>query len=364
VDAERPAELQHDFRGVSLDDKLRLIRSYNDIILGASPSIESSRLEYIDTFRTVYFASTRGTYFKEERPKVACVYGATARADSLVQRVFDSIASATTYDVVVGLESKVREVADRADGLLKAPKVEGGSQSVILNPVLGGVFIHEAFGHLSEADFLYENIRLRELMTLGREMGVKNLHVVDDGSMDRIIGSLTFDDEGTPTNKTYLIKNGVLAGHLHSLETAARMGASPTGNARAIGRQYPPIVRMTNTYIENGQESPEALFAGVDKGIYACNLFGGQTEFEMFTFSAAYGYRIENGCKGELIRDITLTGNVFETLRAVDGIANDMRIHEGAGGCGKGGQYWLPVTFGSPHIRIRNVVIGGEQGTY
>lgn len=361
VDAERPAKLQRDFRGVSLDDKLRLIRSYNKIILGTSPSIESSRLAYTDTFRTVYFASSRGTYYKEERPKVACVWGATARAGSLVQKAFDSIASVTTYDVVVGLESRVREVADRADRLLKAPKVEGGPQSVILNPVLGGVFIHEAFGHLSEADFLYENPRLRDLMTIGREMGVKNLNVVDDGSIGRMIGSLSFDEEGTPTSKIYLIKNGVLAGHLHSLETAGKMGARATGNARAIGRQYSPIVRMTNTYIENSEESKEALFAGVDKGIYACNIFGGQTEFEMFTFSAAYGHRIENGQKGELVRDIVLTGNVFETLQAIDGIANDLRHHEGAGGCGKGSQFPLPVSFGSPHIRIRNVVIGGEQ---
>jgi TldD protein len=361
VDAERPADLRRDPRGVSLDEKLGLIGRYNEIILGADPSIETSNVSYGDSFRTVYFANTRGTYYMEERPRLFCACGATARDGSLVQRAHDSFASVVTYDAVVDLEDKVRDVAERAAALLKAPKVEGGSQTVVLNHKMGGVFIHEAFGHLSEADFLYENPKMRDLMVLGCQMGVKNLNVVDDGSMEGTIGSLSFDDEGTPASKTYLIKEGILAGHLHSLETAGKMGANPTGNARAIGRQHPPVVRMTNTYVENGHTSLEALFEGVDRGIYACDAFGGMTEFEMFTFSAGYGYRIENGKIGELVRDVVLTGNVFQTLKAIDGIANDLKICQGAGGCGKSGQAPLPVAFGAPHIRIRDVVIGGER---
>ena len=139
------------------------------------------------------------------------------------------------------------------------------------------------------------------------------------------------------------------------------MDARPTGNARAIGRGYPPVVRMTNTYIENGPVPVKEIFSDIEEGIYACDAFGGQTEFEMFTFSAGYGYRIEQGEIGELVRDVVLAGNVFETLKAIDGIANDLEICEGAGGCGKGGQAPLPVTFGAPHIRIRDVIIGGEH---
>jgi TldD protein len=360
VDTQRPAHLQNDPRGISLEEKIRLIKRYNKIILEADSLIESSGVSYGDSFRTVHFGNTRGTYYMEERPRIYCSFYATAREGSLVQRANDSFASAVTYDVVVGLEERVHDVAKRAVSLLKAPKVEGGPRTVILNPRMGGVFVHEAFGHLSEADFLYENLQMKDLMFLGREMGGKRLNVVDDGSIDRMIGSLSFDDEGTPTNKTYLIREGVLAGHLHSLETAAKMGAKPTGNARALGRKYPPIVRMTNTYIENGDTPVEDLFAAVDDGIYACDAFGGQTEFEMFTFSAGYGHRIENGEIGDLVRDVVLTGNVFHTLKTIDGIANDLDICEGAGGCGKSGQAPLPVGFGSPHIRIRDVVIGGE----
>lgn len=359
VDDEKPAALKRDFRGVSLDDKLKVITRYNDIVLKSAPSIRSSFVTYVDVFRTVHFASTRGNYFMEERPFVACYVSATAANGALVQRATESFASAVTYDVVLGLESIAEEVALRADALLRAPKVDGGPQTVILNPLMAGVFIHEAFGHISEADFLYENPRMSELMVLGRRMGPKFLNVIDDGSRDRTIGSFSFDDEGTPTSKTWLIKDGVLSGHLHSLETAAKMGEQPTGNARAIGRGVTPIVRMTNTYIDNGTTPVEDLFAGVDRGVYACNSMGGQTEFEMFTFSAGHGYRIENGKKGELIRDVVLTGSVFETLKCIDAIGNDLIVHEGGGGCGKGGQGPLPVGLGAPHVRIQNVLIGG-----
>ena len=356
---ERPAVLERDFRGVGLDEKIELIRGYNEIVLGADPSIESSSVGYSDAFRTVYFANTRGTYFMEERPRVLCAFSATGRNGALVQRAHDSRASATTYAAVLGLEESVLEVARRAAALLKAPKVEGGAHTVILDPALGGVFIHEAFGHLSEADFLYENPKMRDLMVVGRAMGSKDLNVVDDGTIDRTIGSLSYDDEGTPAGKTYLIRGGVLAGHLHSLETAGKMRAKPTGNARAIRREYPPVVRMTNTYIENGRATRRQLIGEVDRGVYACDMYGGQTEFEQFTFSAAYGYRIENGQVGELVRDIVLTGNVFETLEAIDGVADDLTLRQRGGGCGKAGQMPLPITCASPHIRIQNVVIGG-----
>jgi len=360
VDAEVPAALKRDFRGVPFDEKLKLIREYNKIILEADPAVETSQVRYTESFRTVYFASTRGTYFMEQRPKVVLIFAAVARDGSLVQRAYDSVSSATDYDAVTGRQDKVLQVARRAAGLLKAPVPQGGTYSVVLNQRLAGVFAHEAFGHLSEADFLYENPKMRELMSIGRQMGVRQLNIVDDGSMPGMLGTQSYDDEGTPTQKTYLIKDGVLAGHLHSLETAGRMGARPTGNARAIARNYPPIVRMTNTYIEGGDESFEDLIRGIDRGIYACDMLGGQTMMEMFTFSAAYGYRIENGQLGELVRDVVLTGNVFRTLHSIDGFGDDFTMIQAGGGCGKGGQFPLPVTFGAPHLRIRDVVIGGR----
>jgi TldD protein len=356
---ERPATMENDFRGVALDDKIALTQRYNTILLEAHEAVETSSVSYTEQFRTVRFASTRGTWFMEERPRVVMALAATARDGALVQRAHESVGAATGYDIVLGLEEKARATGRRAADLLKAPKAEGGPVSVVLNPLLAAVFIHEAFGHLSEADFLYENPRMRDLLQLDREIGAPELNVYDHGAWPRSIGSLSFDDEGTPTGKTALIRNGRVAGHLHSRETAAKMDEAPTGNARAVGRRHAPIVRMTNTYIDNGTADAAALTADLDRGYYACDYFGGQTQFEMFTFSSAYAYRIENGQKGELVRDLTLSGNLFETLRAIDGIANDMRLFQGGGGCGKGGQMPLPVGLGAPHIRIRNLVAGG-----
>lgn len=357
---EIKAELDRDFRGIALDDKIKLIAGYNAILLDASPEIESTRVSYGDSYRTVYFANTLGTAFMEERPRAVCAFGATARKNGIVQNAYDSEGSTWSYNALTGLEARVQTLAERACALLKAPQAEGGRHTVVLNSLMAGVFVHEAFGHLSEADFLYENPRMREMMSLGRQVGPPFLNIIDDGRYEGGLGANRFDDEGTPTGKTYLVRAGELAGHLHSRETAAKMGEAPTGNARAIKRDRPPIVRMTNTYVDRGTDSVENLFAGIDRGIYACNAFGGNTGLEMFTFSAAYGYRIENGQRGELIRDVVLSGNIFETLQNIDGIADDLVMHNGAGGCGKGGQGPLPVGLGAPHLRIRDVVIGGK----
>ena len=138
------------------------------------------------------------------------------------------------------------------------------------------------------------------------------------------------------------------------------MDAALTGNARAVSYEYEPIVRMTNTYIEAGTDSFAEMCRGIDHGIYAVKAYGGQTVFEQFTFSAAYAYEIQHGEQGEMLRDVVLIGNLFETLRSIDRIGNDLQIHGGSGGCGKGEQSPLPLTDGAPHIRIQDVTIGGK----
>ncbi|MFH0962662.1 MAG: TldD/PmbA family protein [Planctomycetota bacterium] len=360
VSAEVRARLARDFRGVPMDEKLSLTTRYNNIVLKASPKVETTHVGYSESFRTVHFASSRGAYFLEERPRVTLRLLAVARDGALVQQAWDGVASSETFDAVLGKEDLAENVAKRAADLLSAPACPGGRTTVVLDPELGGVFAHEAFGHLSEADFLYENPKVRDLMHLGREVGVKDLTIVDDGSLPGLGGTHAFDDEGTPTGRTELVRKGVLSGHLHSLETAAKMGAAPTGNARAAGRADPPIVRMTNTCIEPGKLRFDDLLAGIDRGVYARGMLGGQTMMEMFTFSAAYGYRIENGKIGPLVRDVVLAGNVFETLHRIDGIADDLVMIQKGGACGKGSQ-GIPVTFGSPHLRIRDVVVGGKH---
>jgi TldD protein len=264
------------------------------------------------------------------------------------------------YPIVEGLDDECERVVERAVGLLHAAPVKGGRTTVIVDPVLAGVFAHEAFGHLSEADFVYENPALRERMQLGRRFGQEHLSIVDDPTLAGEAGSYRYDSEGTEARRTCLLKDGVLASRLHSRETAAKMGEEPTGNARAISYQYQPVVRMSNTYIEPRGWALDDLLADTGEGLYVRGSLGGQTEIEMFTFSAEEAFVIRGGRPAERVRDVVLAGNVFETLANIDAIGNDLAFYGGLGGCGKGEQGPLRVSTGGPHIRIRNCLVGGR----
>ncbi len=355
-----PAEFVNDFRGIPFETKLEIVNEYNQLLLNSVPGIQSSTALYGEKLRRTFFASTRGNYFMEERPRIVLSLSAIARDGQNVQTAHRSFSSANDFNIVLNRHDVARELAQRAIDLLKAPQCPGGKFTVVLDNGMTGLFTHEAFGHLSEADFLYENPDMKELMKIGRVMGPKELSITDDGSRGRLLATHRVDDEGTPTQRTALIKDGILAGHLHSLETAAKMNERPTGNARAISNSFAPIVRMTNTFLEPGTLKKEQLFEGIEDGIYVCGGKGGMTQMEMFTFTASYGYRIRHGKICELLRDVTLTGNVFQTLMDIEGIADDLVILEQGGGCGKNGQSPLPVTDGGPHIRIKDVVIGGK----
>ncbi len=358
---EHRAELERDFRAVSLSDKKAVVEEYNDIILRHHGKIETTNVAYHDRFRSVWFANSEGTFFYDERPDVGVSLSATAREGDNVQRGFESVGGVSGFGVAEGLHEKAETAARRSVELLSAPPVRGGRYTVIINPRLAGVFAHEAFGHLSESDFLYENERMKEIMVMNKRLGSDLVNIIDDGTVAGQRGTRPCDDEGVRTRKNYLIREGILTGRLHSRETAAKMGEEPTGNARAIGYQHQPIVRMTNTCIGAGSSTFEEMIGGVALGLYALDMVGGQTTMEMFTFSAAYGYMIRDGKVAEMVRDVVLTGNVFETMMHIDMVGSDLEWSRAGGGCGKGGQMPLPVGLGGPHVRIRDVVVGGRQ---
>ena len=352
-------QLARDPRGVSLADKRELLEAYNKLILDYDPRIQTTMSSISDRFNTKYFVNSVGSCIIQERLDISGRFGAIARGqDGIVRQGFESVHSRNDFNALVGIEERVLGAASRAVKQLEATSVQGGQYTVILDPYLAGVFIHEAFGHLSEADFVYENPRMQELLTLGKPMGIEQLNVIDDATLDNLPGSIKYDDEGVPGQKKYLIKNGILTQRLHSRETAGKMHEKPTGNARAIRANYPPIVRMTNTAIEPGETSFEEMLSGIDEGVYAVRMLGGQTNGEMFTFAAAEGYMIRDGKIAEPVSDVTLSGNVFQTLKDIEAIGNDTLYTNG--GCGKGGQMPLPVSVGGPHVRIKNVVVGGR----
>ncbi len=353
-----PVEVNRLAVDLTLADKKAVIDEYQEV-LWAVPGIRTSVIGYGDGHRHSIYVNSLGSYIDQERADVTLRVAAIANADGEVQQAGISLGGNGDFAVVRGRHDDVSAVARRAVALLQAPKLSGGVYTVVLDPVLAGVFTHEAFGHLSESDFIYENERLREVMTLGKQFGSPELNIVDGAALPGLRGSYKYDDEGTPATKTDLIRGGKLVGRLHSRETAARMGEAPTGNARAMNYRHAPIVRMTNTYIEPGSATLDDLVAGVKDGVYAKNWYGGTTSMEMFTFSAGEAYRIQNGRIGEMVRPVTLSGNVFQTLQNLDGIAADLEMNEG-GGCGKAGQAPLPVSNGSPHIRIQNCLVGGK----
>ena len=362
VEADIPAQLVKDFREIPLAEKKALMEEYNQIILGFHEKVETSDVRYSDAFRTIWFANSEETYTREEIPDVNMITTAVARKDDIVQRGFEMSGGFDGYQSVENFHDKVRHATQRAVNLLDAPPVKGGTYTVVSNPNMTGVFTHEAFGHLSEADFVYENNRMKEIMVLGTRFGGEDLNIIDDGTHPGGLGTHHYDYEGVPTRKKYLIKDGILVGRLHSRETAGKMDEPVTGNARAVYFQHPPLVRMTNTYIEARKNHFEDMIKDIKLGVYACDMVGGQTAMEMFTFSAAYGYMIRDGQLAELVRDVVLTGNVFETLKNIDLIGDDLSFSpNGPGGCGKGGQYPLRVGMGGPHIRIQGCLVGGQQ---
>jgi TldD protein len=349
-----------DFDGVPLDEKFDLISGYNRI-LKSSPRIQTTRATYRDTRSHYAYLNSEGSEITYDRAYCGVSFASIAKDGSVIQPYSDSVSGYGGFEIVQGREEMAGGVAKTAVDLLSAESVPGGTYRVVADQKLAGVFIHEAFGHLSEADFIHENERLRKMMVLGTQFGPASLNVVDNGGISDCAGFIPFDDEGTLPGETFLIRDGLLSGRLHSRETAEKMGEPTTGNGRAISVMQQPIVRMTNTYIENGTHDRDAIIEAAGDGILAAGFIGGQTNLEMFTFTSGYGHAIKDGKIGAMYRDIQLSGNVFTTLRNIDMIGNDRIMYGGLGGCGKGGQSPLPVSFGGPHLLIKDVLIGGSQ---
>jgi TldD protein len=353
-----PGEIKQNPVDISLSEKKRILDDYNQVIW-STPKLQTSLIGYADGYRRYAFLNSTGSYIEQERADVTLRVSAIAADNGEVQQAGLSLGSKGDFNKIKGLHEQIKSISSQAVEMLSAPVAKGGEYTVVLDPILAGVFIHEAFGHLSEADHVYENPQLRDIMTIGKQFGSRILNVVDGAAVPGLRGSYKYDDEGVLSQKTHLIREGILTGRLHSRETALKMKEKLSGNARSISYRFPPIVRMSNTYIEPGKVAFKDMLADIKEGIYVKNWYGGTTSMEMFTFSAGEAYMIRNGQIAETLRPVVLTGNVFSTLMNIDAVGNYLDMNEG-GGCGKGGQSPLPVSNGSPHIRIQHCLIGGK----
>jgi TldD protein len=255
--------------------------------------------------------------------------------------------------------SMVDEALRQALVNLESVAAPAGEMTVVLGPGWPGVLLHEAVGHGLEGDFNRKRTSAFAGL-LGERVAAKGVTVVDDGTLDERRGSLTIDDEGTPSACNVLIEDGVLVGYMQDRQNARLMGMRPTGNGRRQSYAHQTMPRMTNTYMRAGDRDPEEILKGVKRGLYAKNFAGGQVDITSgkFVFTAAEAYLIENGRLTAPVKGATLIGNGPDCLTRVGAIGNDLELDHGIGTCGKDGQ-WVPVGVGQPTLLIEGLTVGG-----
>ena len=295
---------------------------------------------------------------RDDRTRVRLSAQVVARRNGRVETGSDTRGGHAGWEL---LEDDPEAVADRAARraltLLDAVDAPTGRLPVVVGNGFGGVLLHEAVGHGLEADAVQKDASVYA-GRLGDQLAEDFVTAYDDGSRQNAWGSEGIDDEGTPTRRTTVIEDGRLTSYLYDLLRARKDGVESTGNGRRESFRHLPIPRMTNTFFAPGEASPDDLIAGVERGLYAVSFGGGQVEPATgdFVFGVSEGYLIEGGKVTAPVRGATLVGNGLEALRAIDGIADDLEIATGY--CGKGGQT-VPAGVGQPHVRIRELTVGG-----
>jgi len=258
-------------------------------------------------------------------------------------------------------EEMTREALRIALVNLRAEAAPAGVMDVVLGPGWPGILLHEAIGHGLEGDF---NRKRHSAFAglMGQQVAAPGVTVLDDGTIPGRRGSLTVDDEGTPSGKNVLIEDGVLVGYMQDRQNARLMGVAATGNGRRQSYAHPPMPRMTNTYMLAGPHAPADILAGLEDGIYAVGFGGGQVDITngKFVFSCTEAYRVKNGVVGAPVKGATLIGDGATALRHVEAVGDDLELDPGIGNCGKAGQ-WVPVGVGQPTLRIGGLTVGGAE---
>ncbi len=357
------AKYEQDPRTVPLTEKMKTLEQFEQAGIAAGNGKLTNSVVYCgDSVERVVLCNTRGTFLDVEtvRTRLGSYFAAQdgevrqqGREGRTRQAGYEFIESLTPEDVTV-------KAAVRAVSLLEAKRAPAGKFTVVFHPSITGLLTHEALGHNAEADAVLSGKSILE-GKLGEQIAAECITIIDDATIPGSAGSYAYDSEGTPGQRRVIVENGVLKGFMHSLETAGRMGVAPNGSARAQGFSNRPIVRMSNTFIEPGTTPFDELLEGVDEGVY---LQAGQwgyvfCERGQYTCSAGEGRVIRNGQLAEHLRDVCISGMTLETLMTADAISNAFEMEMG-GMCGKSGQS-MHVNGGGPHVRVRDVVVGGQE---
>ena len=341
------------FSKISLETKVKMGESYLSLIKKIE-NLKESNISYTDVYKEKFYKSSVGTEFSYDFNQAGFGFSGTLKKD---EELFDDSFRmyAPKFENLINLHDDVLVYFKEAQRFLDAETIAPGKYKVVLSPEITGVFTHESFGHKSEADFMMGDPEATKEWKIGSTIASNCLSIVDTGVHDNTSGYCPIDDEGTLAQKTYLIKDGVLTGRLHSTHTANVLDEKPTGNARAMNFEYEPIVRMTSTYIEGGKTPFNELLKKAEGGVYFYNFkhgSGGST----FTIAPRRAYRIKNGKLAEPVRVSVMSGSVFETLKLIESCGDDFHLESSAfGGCGKMEQWPLPVADGGPSILVNGM---------
>jgi TldD protein len=349
---------------VSLDQKVALLYEIDNFARGLDQRIKNVFVSLASEYKVILVASSQGLVVGDIQPltrlNVTCI------AEESGQRQVGSFGGGGRVEFGFFVDAKdheryAREAVRQAILNLSAQDAPAGTMDVVLGPGWPGILLHEAIGHGLEGDF---NRKQTSAFSgrIGQRVASELCTVVDDGTIPSRRGSINVDDEGTPTQRTVLIENGILKGYLQDRLNASLMGMPVTGNGRRESYAHIPMPRMTNTFMLAGASEPEDILRSVKKGLYAVSFGGGQVDITngKFVFSASEAYLIEDGKLTDPVKGATLIGNGPDVLTRVSMVGRDLKLDEGVGTCGKDGQS-VPVGVGLPTIKVDALTVGGTR---
>ena len=349
---------------ISTKQTVELLKSMDQKARQKDPRVKQVMISLAGRHSTILVAASDGTFATDIRPLVRLNINVIVEENGRFENGGSGGGGRFGYDYFLDqkiTDSYIDEAVQQALTNIQAIASPAGSMTVVLGSGWPGILLHEAIGHGLEGDF---NRKKTSAFCgrIGQRVAAQEITIVDDGTISNRRGSLNIDDEGTATESTTLIENGILKGYMHDKHNARLMGTQSTGNGRRESYAHLPMPRMTNTYMLAGQEAAEDIIKSVDKGIYATQFGGGQVDITSgkFVFSASQAYLIEKGKITHPIKGATLIGNGPDVLTRVSRVGNDMALDSGIGTCGKDGQS-VPVGVGQPTIRIEDLTVGGTQ---
>jgi TldD protein len=350
------------WENVSVDETKAYAEKLNAAIFALDKRVAKVSVGLVNSTSYILFFNSEGTLACDYRPMAVMSASCTMEDNGKIENGYASRAYRKGFDFLDDnlVDTLAKEVVAQTALMFEAIKPKGGEMPVVMGAGSSGILLHEAIGHAFEADFNRKNVSIFSDL-LGKKICHESINVVDDGTIENARGAINFDDEGIESQKTYIVRNGILESYLHDRISARYYGVNPTGNGRRQSFRYAPMPRMRVTYMESAEMPEEEMIASVRNGVYVDNFSNGQVQIGAgdFTFFVKTGYLIENGKLTRPIKDVNIIGNGPKALSDILMVGNNLKIDESAWTCGKDGQS-MPVGQGLPSVLVGKLTVGGE----